>query len=314
MLSQIGRTLRFGSVLSLTLLASGWAVPAVAQVKLEHKFVEGRKTVMHTTMKIKQTLTLAGMGLDTESDRFVISSYEVGKRDAEGKIRITQATDKLTTTAKLPGGITLSFDSDDPNKKAANPALEPVLQLMRAASKAKPVLVRDQSGKVIAVEGLDKAAEEVPEALRGDFNPEQTLKSANQELESLPSDPVKPGDTWTQNAELPLGSGQVMTLTTEYKYVGEVKEGGKTLDKIESKTTAVSFSIAANSALPLKVTKSDLKPTESGEVKLFDREAGQWHSSKGKIRIQGDLDFEANNMPLPGKLDLTIESETVRQP
>ena len=314
MLSFIVRSLRFASVMSLALLATGWAVPAMAQVKLEPKFVEGRKTVTHTTIKIKQTLTLAGMGLDTESDRFVIATSQVGKRDAEGKIRVEQKTDKLTTTSKLPGGITLTFDSDDPNKKAENPALEPFMQVMRVAAKMKVVLVRDQTGKVVAVEGLDKAAEEVPEELRGDFNPETTKKTANQELESLPSKSVKTGDTWTKNADLPLGSGQVMAMTVEYKYLGEVKEGGKTLDKIEAKTTVVSLSIAENSALPLKITKSDLKPTESVETILFDREAGQVHSTKGKLRIQGDLDFTINGQALPGKLDLTIESEAVRQP
>ena len=85
MLSHSVRSLRWGSLLLLTLLAAGWAAPVMAQVKLEPKFVEGRKTVTHTTMKIKQTLTLAGMALETESDRFVIASSEVGKRDAEAK-------------------------------------------------------------------------------------------------------------------------------------------------------------------------------------------------------------------------------------
>lgn len=311
---HIGRVLRFGSVLSLSLLAAGWSEPAQAQVKLEHKVVEGQKTVTHTTMTVKQTLTLAGMGLDTASDRFVISATQVGKRDAEGKTRVEVKTDKLTITLKLPGGVTASFDSDDPNKKADNPALEPLMQLMRASAKAKITLVRDPSGKVVAVEGLDKVAEEVPEELRGEFNPEQAKKTANHELENLPDDVVKPGDTWTRMADLPLGSGQVMSLTTEYKYVGEVKEGDKTFDKIEAKATAVSFSIAADSKLPLKVIKSELKPTESTETKLFDRAAGQWHTIKGKIRIQGDIEFEANATKLPAKLDLTIESEIVRQP
>lgn len=314
MLSRIIRSFRFGSVLSLSLLAAGWAAPAFAQVKLEHRFEDGVKTVTHTTMKIKQTLTLGGMGLDSEQDRFVISTSQNGKRDADGKIRIEQRTDKITATAKLPGGLNLTFDSDDPNKKADNPALEPFMQVMRAAANSKPVFVRDQSGKVIAVEGLEKAAEELPEELRGDFNPENAKKNANQELENLPSKPVKVGDTWTKNSDLPLGSGQVMAMTVEYKYLGEVKEGDKTFDKIEAKTTAVSFSIAENTALPLKVTKSDLKPTESAETILFDRAAGQVHSTKVKIRVQGDLDFSINGQAFPGKLDLTIESEAVRQP
>lgn len=314
MLSHIVRGFRFGSVLSLSLLAAGWAAPAMAQVKLELKFPDGQKTVTHTTMRIKQTLTLAGMGLDSDSDRFVISTSQNGKRDADGKIRIEQSTSKFTTTAKLPGGLSLSFDSDDPNKKADNPALEPFMQAMRAVSKSKPVLVRDQTGKVVAVEGLEKAAEELPEALRSDFNPETAKKNANQELETLPSKPVKTGDTWTKNADLPLGSGQVMAMTVEYKYLGEVTDGGKAFDKIEAKTTAVSFSISEDSKLPLKVTKSDLKPTESSETILFDRTAGQVHSTKGKIRIQGDLEFTINGQAVPGKLDLTIESEAVRQP
>lgn len=313
MRSQIIRGSGLRSLL-LFLLVAGGAMPAIAQVKLEHKFEDGRKTVTHTTMKIKQTLTLAGMGLDTESDRFVISTIQAGKRDADGNIRIEHRTDKLTTTAKFPGGITLSFDSDDPDKKADNPALEPIMQVMRAAAKSKPIMVRDQTGKVVAVEGLDKAAEEVPEELRGEFDAEKAKKTANQELETLPGKPVKAGDTWTKNSDLPLGSGQVMSLTTEYKYLGEVKEGNATFDKIAAKTTAVSFSIADDSKLPLKVTKSELKPTESDETILFDRAAGQVHSTKGKLRIQGDLDFTINGQALPGKLDLTLESETVRQP
>ena len=57
MLLHIGRVLRFGSLLSLSLLAAGWSVPAQAQVTLERKYVEGTKQVVHTTMKLKQVAT-----------------------------------------------------------------------------------------------------------------------------------------------------------------------------------------------------------------------------------------------------------------
>ena len=316
MQKHIGQAVRFASIfsLSLSLLAAGWTMPAQAQVKLEHKFVEGTKTVNHMNMKIKQTLSLAGMNLETDSDRFVIASTQVGKRNAEGKIRVNQQTDKLSVTIKMPGGLMLTFDSDDPNKKPDNPALQPLVDVMRALSQAKIVSVYDQAGKVIAIEGLDKAAENVPEAARGDFDAEKAKKNANQELDRLPTEPIKVGDSWSRNTELGLGSGQIMSMTIEYKYLGEVQDGGKTLDKIESKTTSVSFSIADDSKLPLRVSKSDLKPTESSSTLLFDRTAGQWHSNKGKVRIQGDLDFTVNGQPLPAKLDLTIESDTTRQP
>jgi hypothetical protein len=314
---MLGRAVRgsgITTVLASAILHLGLTLPAMAQVKLEHKFVEGRKTVMHTTLKIKQTLTLGGMNVDTESDRFLITSAEAGQRDAEGKIRVMQSIDKLTTTLSLPGGLSLTFDSDTPDQKAENPALEPLLQLLRASVKAKTVFVHDPSGKVVSVEGLDKAAENLPEVLKGEFNAERARKAANQEMEILPTDPVKIGDTWTRNTELQLGSGQVMALTTEYKYLGEVQEGGKVLHKIESKPSSVEFSIAADSKLPLKVTKSELKPTDSVSTTLFDQDAGQVHSTKGKLHIAGILDLEINGTPLPGKLDLTIESETKRQP
>ncbi len=262
-------------------------------------------------MKIKQTLTLAGMAQETESERFAISTDQAGKRDADGKIRIEKKTDKLSVNLKI-AGMEVTFDSDDPNKKAANPLLEPILNIMRTATKLKPVLVRDQSGKVVAVEGVDQAADGIPEEFRGEFDPERIKKTSNQEFETLPSDAVKPGATWTRDSDLPLGAGQSMAFTTDYKYIGEVQEGGKKLDKIEAKVTAVSLTIANNPMV--KLTKCEVKPTETSETMLFDREAGEWHSSKSKVRIQGVLDLEINGMAFPGKLDLTIETESVRQP
>ena len=188
------------------------------------------------------------------------------------------------------------------------------MNLLRAAAKARTTLVLDPSGKVVAVEGLDKATEGLPDELKGEFDAEKIKRTANEELDRLPADLVKPGDTWTRNSDLPLDSGQSMSFTTEYKYVGEVKDGDKLLDKIEAKVSSVSYSIAENAKGPLKTTKSDLKPTESSSTLLFDRAAGEWHSLKYKIRIQGNIDFTYDGQPLPGKLDLTIESDTTRQP
>jgi len=312
MMLQIGRALRFGGVLSLALLAAGWSSPAKAQVKLEHKYVPGSKQVVHTTMKIKQVATIAGINQDTESDRFIITSSEVSKPDAEGHVRVDRKTDKLSATSKLPGGITLSFDSDDPGRKADNPALEPILDLMRAAAKSRTTAVHDKTGKIIRIEGLDKLAEGLPDALKGEFDAERAKKNANQELDILPTDPVKVGDTWKRDSEMALGGGQSMKFSTEYKYAGEVKEGEKTLHKIETKTLSVTYTLENNPNA--RVSKSDLSPKDSGSVILFDANAGQMRSLKGKVQIIGDFELAAGGMTLPGKLDLTIESELVVQP
>ena len=318
MLSHIVRGFHFGIVLSLSLLAAGWTVPVQAQVKLEHKIVEGRKTVTHTTMKSKQSLTLAGIQFNTDSDRFIISTAQTGKRDAQGKIRIEITCDKLTATDKSHGltGFTVSFDSDDPNKKADNDAaaiLELHLQLLRAVANSRPVWVCDQSCKVIAVEGLDKPAEEVWEEFRGDFDPDQAKKCANQKLEILPTKPIKVGDIWTKTVDSPLGSGQILSITSRYKYLGEVKVGDKKYDKIIAKVTAVALSTADVSKATLRVANSNLNPVESAGEILFDRVAGEFHSTKGKIRVQGNVNFTTKGLPVSGAMDLTIENETVRQ-
>ena len=52
----------------------------------------------------------------------------VGKRDAEGTLPITTTIDKLQVNLTVPGGITLIFDSGDPDKKADNALLEPLLR------------------------------------------------------------------------------------------------------------------------------------------------------------------------------------------
>ncbi len=312
MILHIGRVLRFGSVLSLSLLAAGWSVPAHAQVKLEHKFVEGAKQVAHTTIKLKQIATINGSNSDAEIDRFVISSSEVVKPDDQGNVRVEHKTDKFSATTKLPGGTTLTFDSDDPNRKADNPMLEPLMDVFRAVAKSRTTTVHDKSGKILRIEGLDKTAEGLPDALKGEFDADKAKKAANRELEIIPSEPIKVGETWKRDSEIGLGGGQLMKFSSEYKYVGEVKEGDKTLHKIESKTLSVVYTREDNPNV--RVSKSELSPKESGGVILFDAQAGQVRSMKSKVQIVGNFELSAGGMALPGKLDLTLESETVRQP
>jgi hypothetical protein len=183
---------------------------------------------------------------------------------------------------------------------------------MRAAAKSRTTAVHDKTGKIIRIEGLDKLAEGLPDALKGEFDAERAKKNANQELDILPTDPVKVGDTWKRDSEMALGGGQSMKFSTEYKYAGEVKEGEKTLHKIETKTLSVTYTLENNPNA--RVSKSDLSPKDSGSVILFDANAGQMRSLKGKVQIIGDFELAAGGMTLPGKLDLTIESELVVQP
>src|SRR5207253_697048 len=96
----------------------------------------------------------------------------------------------------------------------------------------------------------------------------------NQELARFPDKPVKPGDTWERTSEANIGGGQTLTFQTRYKYDGTIERNGKTLDRISSVSTEVSYAMDQNAQSPLKITGSELKITSSDGLILFDRERG----------------------------------------
>jgi hypothetical protein len=100
----------------------------------------------------------------------------------------------------------------------------------------------------------------------------------------------------------------------EYTYAGTVTEDGKTLHKVTSKAKTVKYQMDPNAESPLKITGSELKPTESSGEYLLDLDAGLVTKAVAKIRIQGDLQMSVGGMNLPGKLDLTIETNSKLQP
>ena len=117
----------------------GLASSALAQVKIDHrpKYVEGSKIKVQIEMNLEQTLTLNGMDLDTKIEQFMIIANTVGKRQDDGTVPIDSQFEVLQTNLTLPGGIELAFDSGDAEKQADNAALEPIMNLLRASSKAK---------------------------------------------------------------------------------------------------------------------------------------------------------------------------------
>ena len=92
------------------------------------------------------------------------------------------------------------------------------------------------------------------------------------------------------------------------------KKGEKTLDKIDSKITQVTYAQDPAFPTPLKATKSDLVVDSSSGTFLFDREEGYVVQDKGSVRIKGGMTFTAGGQEIPAKLDLTLEHEVDTQP
>lgn len=293
------------------LVATLGTTVAPAQVTLERKYMEGSKSVVHSDTKTTQTLTLAGMDLETKSSTFMVVNSTIGQRGADGTLKVEEKTNTLQSELTLPGGIMLQFDSANPDKKADNPMLEPILDIYRAMLRLPMTVELDAKNKIAEIKLPDGEYEKLPEAAKERFNPETRKKAAEQMHMYLPDGPVKMGDNWERSHEANLGGGQIMSFRTKYEYAGTVEQDGRTLDKITGKSFEVGFSITGNAML--QVTKSDLKIAESATTILFDRELGAVASRTSKVQIVGPLTLVINGMELPGKVDLTIEEKNTRQ-
>jgi hypothetical protein len=285
---------------------------AFAQVKLEWKYQPGSNHVTETDTKTHQILTLAGSDIETRSSTFIVSTKAAGQRDNDGLLPIEEKVSVLQSEIALPGGITLQFDSANPDKKADNPLLEPIMERLRLTFKHPSTTILDGKNNIKEIKFPQGVAESANEANKSLFDPMKRKKAAEQGRQFLPEETVKPGDTWERSTDADFGSGQTMSFRTKYTYAGTIDKDGKSFDKITANTFDVSYSVdQANTTF--KVSKSDLKVTESEETILFDREGGFVQQLDNKTRIQGPLTLVIGSMELDGKLDLTIEVKTKRQ-
>ena len=281
-----------------------------AQVSLEPKYPEGTTAVVHKDLKTKQTLTLAGMNIDTKSSMFIVAGASIGQRAADGTLKIEEKINTLQSEISAAGTL-IQFDSANADKKADNPLLEPLMEAFRTMYKLPMTLELDAKNKITAIKLPDGEYEKLPDSIKDRFNPDALKKAAEQALAFLPDGPVKPGENWERSTEANLGAGQTLSFRTKYEYEGTVEKDGTTFDKITGKTLEVSFAINGNPML--QVLKSDLTIAASDISYLFDRTKGSVVSHTGKVQIVGPLTLVINGMELAGKLDLTMEENTTRE-
>jgi hypothetical protein len=295
-------------------LATVLSTPAAqGQVVLKPKLQPKTTRVYNSETITKQILTLAGMDIETRSAQFTIAEQALGVRGADGTLRLVETIRKLQQELTLPG-FKVTFDSSNPGKKAPLPQLEPMLDLLRAISKAKTTLVHNKLDQVIKVEGTDELIKGLDPAVRKNFSdqfaPEIVLSRWNNRNQRIPSKPVRVGDKWEHTSVLDLEAGQKIRIKRRYSYTGTVKQGPTTLHRITSRSLEVTLSQDAPEGSPTKITASKLKVAKgTGEI-LVDLEHGIIFSDSDTTRMTGTLTIEANGMKTPGRLDLTIATQT----
>ena len=130
----------------------------------------------------------------------------------------------------------------------------------------------------------------------------------------MPDEAVNVGDTWTRTEVWHIGQGQALTFEREYEYAGTVDEGGKSYDQIKVADKSVTFTLAPNPALPLTVTKSELKVDSSKGTLLFDREAGNVVKNDLKATIGGSMTLSFGGQALPADLKLSLTRSASVEP
>lgn len=294
----------------VALLAS-WTSLASAQVAFQEKFPEDTKFKLHSEQKTSQTLTLAGMNIETSSTVFSVETRTIGSRGADGSIPMSIKMDSLQSDISLPQGLSIKFDSSNPDQKASNPLLEPVMEILRTTSRV-PINVQFDSANHVSSASIPAAdLEKLSDATKTNFSPENLNKILVQERSFLPDEPVKIGEKWERTVDSYISEGQSLSFRILYEYVGAIQQDGKTLDKITSKTLDVSYSVDGNPVLQVK--NSDLKVKESAGEFLFDRQLGASVSRKSKVQVVGKLTLVIANMEFPGELDLTMDQQVTRE-
>lgn len=295
------------------LLLAGPTLATAQEVELTPQYEKGGKLVYDSETVMNQTLTLGRMNNETSVTAFEQRSFEVlDKTDSGTKIKISTPKMQFDLTA---AGASLSFDSENPDRQPENALLAPLIEVLKVVSKMEITADVNNSREIdivkVEAEGLDS----LPDQFKSSFEKDRLKSQLEQEFKRYPEDKVKPGDTWTRSEIFDAGQGQYFAFTTTYKYEGRVTEKGQTYDKITSTYTNPKFDIEAGSPLPLTVKSNELSMKGSEGTMLLDPESHHIVKMESKAVYKGKLVFvlTANNMELPGELDLTVEAKLNRK-
>ena len=297
----------------LTALAA-CSITASAQVTLEIKQTEKSTVTRQSDISLKQILQIAGQEIETQSIQKITTESVNGARDANGTMSTRATHTKWNGKWSFPGGIEMKFDSAVPDAKAPIEQLEPILNVVRAMIKHPTTQVFNKDGSPKSVNVPEAAIKNLQGPLKKEFNAKQILDQLKQEHARLPTKAVNKNDTWVRMELMPLGAGQVLNIRVDYTYGGTLKKNDRVLDRITGKVTDVAYEMKGKNAGPLVVKDSDIKAAKSKIDLLFDRQTGRFVETKNFIQVTGTMTFEANGQELPGKLDLTIEQNTIELP
>jgi hypothetical protein len=197
-------------VLVLALLALAGCAKQEAGKALSFKFKPGETLKYHTTMDMKSTM----MGQSFPMKMDLEQTNTVQEVLPTGSVRIEQRFDKVGMTSDGPMGALLGTVAKQMEGKSFQ-------------------IVTSPAGKVESVSGLNELGGMSQSGMDVD-------QMASQFYSPLPENPVKPGESWSQDKTIPIASGGASLsnhITTKYTLLGYEPKGGATCAKIKTSGT-----------------------------------------------------------------------------
>ena len=203
--------------------------------------------------------------------------------------------ESLRSSIVVPGIPPVEYDSTKPDKESDNPIVKMIESTLKATAGLKWQTQIDADGKVTGVTGFDKTLDamspEVRQRVAGQFATDYQVQVAQQELDALPKQALRPGDTWERDSIYRIEQGQELTFSIAYRYDGTIERGGKALHTISMRANDVGYAVNKGGKTPFALVDQDLRVRESSGHIHFDNEAGQVVDSTMKTRIVGSMTF-----------------------
>ncbi|MFV1995629.1 MAG: hypothetical protein ACC661_09345 [Verrucomicrobiales bacterium] len=222
-------TARLLAVAILAPSVGAWAQEAMV---LKPGFRPGSASLVRIETEVDMKLPMGGGPADQKLRMEYRVSREVDwHEDAKSKI-VEVTVDSVSTEMSMPG-MQMRYDSTDPASRDAllgaafRPLIDNAIQL-----------VYDENDAFVKMDNTDAFAGMGEAPFGQQIGPEQIRQFARSALEGGLSDhPVRPGDTWTQQLEIPFPGMGPLGFTVQYIYRKDVSVKGSAHALIEFEGT-----------------------------------------------------------------------------
>lgn len=258
-------------------------------VELKMKWTPGKKYVQEQVMDMTMDMNMNGQQMQTDMDMTNVSSISV-KHHEEG-VAIINRTTRIKMSTGMGGNVLMAFDSDK-DKVDGNPMAAGFKDLL---NKDITVVVKDD--KVVKVEGMPNNAQ----MKQMGMDDEVMKKTMQMQFDFLPSEPVKVGDTWKKQVEMPLGGMGVakMDLDMELDSIGEVD--GK-------KVAIISLDGKFKGDMDVQGMKIQMDAKKYESKMTFSIDDGQFIKAEVKMLMDAD-------MQQMGKMSMDMNmTQTLKEP